>query len=69
MGMKFSPAMQLAAGAVILIARGVFMILWIILRVAGAIVKHLADGTSGSGPEGYLTHTNPYWHWHIPPPR
>ena len=69
MAMKFSPAMQLAARAIILIARGTFLILWFMLRVAGALVKHLADGTSGSGPDGYLTHTNPYWPWHIPPPR
>ena len=65
---KFSPAIHFAGKVIFLIARGIFLTLGLILRVAFELVKLLADGTSGPGPDGYLTHNNRYWHWHIPPP-
>ena len=68
MGIEFSPAVRVAGTVIFLIVRGVFLTLGIILRAAFGLVKLLSDGTSGPGPDGYLTYTNRYWHWHIPPP-
>lgn len=68
MPIEFTPAVRLAGKVIFLIVRGSFLTLGLILRVAFGIVKLLADGTNAPGPDGYLTHTNRYWHWHIPPP-
>ena len=67
MGWHFSPAMRMTRTVFVMVTRGIFLTLSLVLRAAYGMVCLLADNTKGAGLDGNTTHNNRFWHWHIPP--